>query len=184
MPVIAEEPAIYPEGLLNGFSQEPSERRWWALYTRARQEKAVARRLFAWEVPFYLPQVRKLNRIRGRRVASWVPMFAGYVFLYGTDEERVQSLTTNRISRIIPVGDSLALIHDLRQIEALIASGAPLTLESRLQPGAQVKVRCGPLQGMEGTIVSRRGQTRLLVSVNFLMQGASVDIDDYMVEAI
>jgi len=59
-----------------------------------------------------------------------------------------------------------------------------MTLESRLEPGSRVKVRSGPLCGLEGTILNRRGQTRLLVAVDFLKQGASVDIHDYMVEAI
>jgi transcriptional antiterminator RfaH len=182
--ILAVEPSIYPAGLLNGFSQETSDRRWWVLYTKARQEKAVARRLFAWEIPFYLPVAVKTNYSRGRRFSSRVPLFAGYVFLYASDEERVQSLTTNRISRTLPVGAPMDLRDDLRQIESLIASGASLTLESRLQPGRRVKVRLGPLRGLEGTILNRRGQTRLLVAVDFLKQGASVDIDDYMVEAI
>jgi hypothetical protein len=40
------------------------------------------------------------------------------------------------------------------------------------------------LAGLEGTIITRRGQTRLLVHVDFLQQGASVEIDDLCVEPI
>jgi len=66
----------------------------------------------------------------------------------------------------------------------LIASGAPLTLESRLAPGDRVRVRRGPLVDLEGTVLSRRGQTRLLIAVNFLQQGASVEIDDFLLDPI
>ena len=103
---------------------------------------------------------------------------------FGSDEERGRSLTTNRLSRILAVGDGDSLLHDLRQLQLLIASGLPLTLERRLAPGVRVRVRRGPLEGLEGTVLERRGQTRLLVSVNFLQQGASIDIDDFMLERL
>lgn len=184
MTILAAEPCLYPAELLNGFSQKTSDRRWWVLYTKARQEKAVARRMFAWEIPFYLPVLGKTTYCRGRKFLARIPLFSGYVFLYASDDERLQSLTTNRISRTLSVDDPHTLLHDLRQIQSLIISGAPLTLESRLPPGSRVRVRYGPLQGLEGTVLTRRGQTRLLVAVDFLKQGASVDIDDYMVEAL
>jgi transcriptional antiterminator RfaH len=44
-------------------------------------------------------------------------------------------------------------------------------------------VRQGPFAGLEGTVTKRRGETRLLVSINFLQQGASVEIDDFMLDA-
>jgi hypothetical protein len=57
-------------------------------------------------------------------------------------------------------------------------------MESRLAPGRRVRVRHGALAGLEGTVLLRRGRTRLLVAVDFLQQGASVDIEDYCLEAI
>ena len=37
---------------------------------------------------------------------------------------------------------------------------------------------------VEGVVIRRRGETRLLVSVRFMQQGASVAIEDYMVEPV
>ena len=113
-----------------------------------------------------------------------LPVFGGYLFLYGTEEERVQALTTNRISRILPVADTLQMTSDLRFVRSLIQAGAPLTVESRLQPGQRVRIKSGSLMGLEGTILTRRGETRLLIAVHYLQQGVSVQIDDYMVEPI
>ena len=105
MPILAAEPSVYPDELFNGFSKAQTDRRWWAIYTKARQEKALARQLFRYEVPFFLPLVPKDNLIRGCKVRSHIPLFRGYVFLFGSEEERICSLTTNRISRILPVED-------------------------------------------------------------------------------
>jgi hypothetical protein len=40
------------------------------------------------------------------------------------------------------------------------------------------------MRGLEGTVLMRRAQTRLLVSIDFLQQGASVAIEDYLLEPL
>ena len=180
MPILKEEPSLFPENLLDAAPSETAGRRWLALYTKARQEKSLARELLKYRVPFYLPLVRKTNVSRGRKRTSLAPLFGGYLFLYGSEEERVRSLTTNRVSRILTVEDPEQLVFDLRQLRQLIAANAPLTVESRMGPGQRVRVRQGAFGGLEGTVLKRRGETRLLVSINFLQQGASVEIDDFL----
>jgi hypothetical protein len=190
MPILAEQPCVFPEDLLHGSisNQElgylQSERCWWVIYTRSRQEKALARDLFASQIPFYLPQVARDHLIRRRRFRTLDPVFPGYLFLFGTPEERVDSLKTNRISRILPVRDQDQLLLDLRQLADLIAIGAPLTVEQRLCAGRKARIRIGPMTGFEGTIIQRRGADRLLIAVNFLQRGVSVEINDFMVEPI
>ncbi len=184
MPILREEPNLYPDALLDQPPADLADRRWFALYTKARQEKSLARELLKYRVPFYLPLVRKTGISRGRKRVSLAPLFAGYVFLYGAEEERVQSLATNRVSRVLLVEQPDQLVFDLRQLRHLIAAGAPLTIESRLAPGQRVRVRQGAFAGLEGIVLKRRGETRLLVSVNFLQQGASVEIDDFLLEPL
>jgi len=108
------------------------------------------------------------------------------LFLFGSHDERVDALTTDRISRILPVPmpTQRQLPRDLRQLANLIAIGAPLTVEQRLSPGRKVRIRSGPMVGIEGTIVQRRGGDRLLIAVNFLQQGVSVEINDFMLDPI
>ncbi|MCA9246265.1 MAG: hypothetical protein KDA42_04090 [Planctomycetales bacterium] len=184
MPILAAETCVFPTGLLDGNCSGESGRRWWAVYTKARQEKALARYLSSNRVPFYLPLIAKENLIRGRRVVSQIPLFGGYVFLYGDEHERVSCLTTNRVSRILEVPDGLGLLSDLRNVQTLIDSDAPLTVERRLQPGQRVRIKAGSMMGMEGTILSRKGKSRLVVAVQFLQQGISVEINGFMVEPI
>jgi transcription antitermination factor NusG len=184
MPILKEEPSLFPDDLLEVAPSDIPGRSWFALYTKARQEKALARELLKYGVPFYLPLIKKTSVSRGRRRTSQAPLFGGYLFLYGGDEERVRSLTTNRVSRVLQVEDPEQLVFDLRQLRQLIATNAPLTIESRLAPGRRVRVRRGAFAGLEGTVLKRRGETRLLVSINFLQQGASVEIDDFSLEPL
>ncbi len=184
MPILGEEIHIYPDTLLEGLGMEVGARRWWLIYTKSRQEKALARHLVGGSVPFYLPLVKKTSVQRGRTVSAHHPLFTGYLFLFGSDEERVVGLTSNRISRVLEVSDGRRLYRDLCQIRQLIASDAPLTVEKRLTSGQRVRVRKGSLEGIEGTVLHRRGQCRLLVAVDFMQQGASVEIEDYLLEPV
>ncbi|MCP4190608.1 MAG: antitermination protein NusG [Planctomycetaceae bacterium] len=184
MPVLKAEPAIHPINLLKDPFASVENGRWWAVYTKARQEKAFARHLLAMDIPFYLPLIPKENLIRGRRVQSFIPLFNGYVFLFGDKGERTQGLKTNRTSTILSVDDQAQILIDLRQISTMIDAGAALTVESRLIPGDLVRIKSGPMAGLEGTVVIRRGQTRLLVAVQMLQQGVSVEIDDFQLESL
>jgi transcriptional antiterminator RfaH len=131
-----------------------------------------------------LPQVPHTSLIRGRRFTSQIPLFASYVFVFADDHDRIQTLSTQRVIQMLPAPDRAEVTSDLKNIQSLIAANAPLTLESRLQPGRKVRVKNGSLMGMEGVIVARRGCDRLLVSVAFLQQGVSIEISDFQVEPL
>jgi hypothetical protein len=80
--------------------------------------------------------------------------------------------------------DTRTMTRDLSHIPTLIASGTPMTIESRLEPGRHARVKNGPLLGMEGVVISRRGGDRLLVAVSFLQQGVLIEINDYQLEPL
>jgi len=186
MPILARDIDIYPEDLLEmeGDEQEPDVG-WWALYTLSRREKDLMRKLRGLDVPFYGPIIPKRTRSPAGRIrTSYVPLFTSYVFIYGDEFQRYQSLTTGCVSRHMQVVDGKEFARDLRQIHELILAGIPLTLESRLQAGRHVRIRSGPFRGVEGVIIRREGRTRLLVTVNFLEQGASMVLEDCEVETI
>jgi transcriptional antiterminator RfaH len=159
-----------------------SDRRWSFLYTKARQEKALARDLAAMQIQHYLPLVGKDNVIRGRKVRSQIPLFSGYVFLYSNDVERVRALTTNRVAHSVEIDDQPRIRKELLQIYRLIEADAPLTVERRLVSGQKVRIKSGPFKDIEGTLVSVRDVRKLLVSIHYLGQGVTLEIGGYQLE--
>jgi len=186
MPTLAAETDLYPIDLLDRDDwNDDHGSRWWALYTRSRCEKELMRRLRALEIPFYGPTIETRGRTpQGRIRTSFIPLFSNYVFLYGDESHRYTALKTNCVSRDLPVVDGLQLASDLRQLRQMIVSGIPVVPEAQLVPGTPVRVRSGPLCGYEGVVLRRRGETRLLVAVRFLQQGASVQIDECDLERL
>ena len=186
MPILKKEDDIYPDDLLQNESLLADEtRRWYCLYTLSRREKDLARKLIARQIGCYLPIVPKRYRSpAGRLRTSWVPLFNNYVFLYADESERHFCFTTNCLSRVEEVGDDHQLVQDLRAIQTAINAGIPLTPEARIEPGQRVRVRRGPFQGYEGHVIRREGKTRLLLSINFLEQGVSMELDEAVLDLI
>ncbi len=182
MPILSAEPDLFPAALLD---DEASAESWWLVYTLARREKELMRRLRVLGIGHYGPLLRRRNRSAAGRIReSFIPLFPSYVFLRGDDYARQQALATRCVSRALTVPDSVRLVRDLRQIWRLLASDVPLEPETRLEPGRRVRVRSGSMLGLEGTVVKRRGNDWLVVAVEFLQQGVSVLLEDFQVEPI
>ncbi|MEO1995364.1 MAG: transcription termination/antitermination NusG family protein [Planctomycetaceae bacterium] len=186
MPILSREPDVYPETLFEEpqeFAAEDAD--WCALYTMSRREKQLVRLLRSQHIPHYCPTIEQIHRSpNGRLRKSYIPLFSNYVFMLGDEQDRYTAKTTNCVSREIAVHDPSQLINDLRQIHQLVLTGSQLTPESRIETGTRVRVKSGMLRGQEGCVISRRGERRLLVSVNFLQRGASVLLDDVDLETI
>jgi transcriptional antiterminator RfaH len=150
MPILPAEPDIYPDDLLDGVAGPSSEGRlWYCLHTRPRQEKAIARDLRAGRVPFYLPQVVQEGRTpAGRKTSSLLPLFGGYLFLFGDEQERVRALKGDRIVNILEVADQADLADELRQIHRILRSGLPVRTEPSVPVGGRIRIASGPLAGL------------------------------------
>lgn len=183
MPLLPLEPFLFPDELLNQPAPGDEEpERWWVLHTRPRAEKALARKLLRRNVPFFLPLHRRQWRSRGRLLSSYMPLFPGYLFVRGDAGTAHRALETNLIARILSVGDQARLHTDLGRIHRLIAAGAPLTPEDRLSPGTPVAITRGSLAGLEGTILRRGKDLKLVIEVEFLQRGVSVEVESWMIE--
>ena len=159
--------------------------RWWCLHTKPRQEKATARELRKGGLTFYLPQVLKEDRTpQGRKIRSVIPLFPGYLFLFGDPTDRVSALRGNRLVSVLEVSDQDSLERDLRQIHTMLSSGLPVAPESTVPVGARVRISTGPLMGVEGTVIRRGKRDQFVAVVRFLGRGATVDLEDWQVEQI
>jgi len=133
-----------------------------------------------------VPQGHRLltRSASGRNQVAHVPLFSSYVFLYGNELDRHRAMASNCVSRWLAVPDPTGLTQDLQQIQRLLETGVPVTPEARLAPGTHVRIRSGPLTDMEGVVIKRLHQWRLVVSVNFLQQGASLLLEDWQIERL
>ncbi|MBL8821555.1 MAG: UpxY family transcription antiterminator [Planctomycetia bacterium] len=185
MPRLQLEPYLSKDSLFTDISEKvDSSRGWWVLYTKPRAEKSLARKLNQQGKDFFLP-IHEFRTLRKNRVLkSYLPLFPGYVFIHGSDEDRVQSLKTNMIIACIPVIDQVSLHHDLHAVHRLIQSGEVMTPEKQLMPGQTVEILHGSLQGMTGKIIRKNNKEMFVVEVRMLQRGVSVQIESWMIGAV
>jgi transcription termination/antitermination protein NusG len=159
-------------------------RQWIVLWTKARQETAVARFLDAKGTPFFLPLVERKGVVRGKKTSAMVPLFPGYVFLDGTIQDGYDAIATKRVCQLIEVGDQPRFMHEIGQIRAALEVNGTLELFPFAVVGRRCRVVKGPFIGIEGVITSRLGQSRLVLEVGILGRGAALEIDIDLIEPL
>jgi len=173
-------PVIWPEDS----SIRSFEGQWWVVHTRSRNEKALANDLKRKGVSYFLPMTWKVHHYRGRKMRSFLPLFSGYLFFCGIENDRLQTLKTNRVANLIEVLDSERFINELEQIEQAIRSGAPLTPHDYIKAGQKCRVTAGPMANLQGIVIKTRNAARLVLQIDMLGQAASVEIDTDIIEVI
>jgi len=157
---------------------------WWVAHTKSRNEKALAQDLICKDISYFLPMSWKVRRRRSRTTRSLLPLFSGYLFFCGEENERIELLRTNRVANLIEVKDQQRLLKELLQIEQALRAGAPLVPHKYLKAGQHCQVIAGPLTDLQGIIVKTKNATRLVLRIDMLGQAASVEIDTDMIEII
>ncbi len=157
---------------------------WWVVHTKSRNEKALAGDLVRRDISYFLPMIWKVRRQKGRKIRSLLPLFGGYMFFCGNENQRLEVLRTNRVANLIEVKDHEKLLAELQQIEQALQAGATLEPHKYVKAGQRCRVIAGPLINMVGIAIQTKGTTRLILQIDMLGQAASVDIDTNMIEVV
>ncbi len=157
---------------------------WWVAHTKSRNEKALAQDLILRKIPYFLPMTLSITRRTRRTVKSLLPLFTGYMFFCGNDENRADVIQTNRVANIIEVPDQMSFLSELAQIEKALRAGVPISPHPYLKKGQWCRVVAGPLMGSEGIIQEIKNNVRLVLQIDLLGQAASVEIDVNLIETI
>mgnify|MGYP003326937051 CR=1 FL=1 len=158
--------------------------RWYVLHTKSRQEKAVAKHLARRQANFFLPLVSQVRFYGRRKVSVDLPMFPGYVFLFGAREQAFEADRTKRLARIIEVADQQQIEWEIKNLQLAIEKAVPLDPYPYLRMGTRAEVRSGPFRGLQGVIEQRPRPDRLMLQVDMLGRAVSVEIDGSLLEPI
>ena len=162
------------------------EERWYAAQTCANHEKRVQEQLRQRAVDAYLPVYASIRRWKDRRVTLELPLFPGYVFVRLALRDRLPVLQTPSVVRLVGFGGQPVALPD-QEIEALRQG---LAKELRVEPhpylkiGQRVRVRTGPLQGLEGLLVRKKNISRFVISLDLIMRSVAVEIDIAELESV
>ena len=154
-----------------------SDRSWAVLHSRPRCEKKVQEFCRANDVPAYLPLQRKTHQYGGRKREFWSPLFPGYVFCICDQPQRTLLRQNRYIANYLDVVDQAGLVAQLRNIAVALGAGNVLEVMPYLREGNRVAVKDGPFKGFEGIVLRVKGQTRIVLNVDMIMQSVAVEVD-------
>lgn len=154
--------------------------RWYAVWTRSRQEKAVASTLSTLGVRHYLPLKSELRTWSDRKQRVEVPLFSGYVFVCMNPfrDCRLRVLKVPAVVSFVGNQTGPLPIPD-QQIEAIrrvLTAGVMCSAHPVPKAGERVRVVRGPLTGVEGTMVRCESGSRLLISIDMVRQSLAVSV--------
>jgi len=173
--------ALFPPDLLEG---NFPDQYWWVARTKPRREKILAWHLYGHNIGYFLPLYRQRQPSQNRERYSLLTLFPGYVFLMGDLEARYQALRSNQIIHLLEVKDPFTLRKELSQIHIALQSKVDFSLNGFYEKGDRVRIKCGPLKGVEGIIVKKKSGFRLVLKVTSIEQAISINIDEAWVEPV
>ena len=164
---------------------ESGKAKWYALYTAARHEKIVMQHVESRGITCFLPCYRSVRHWKDRRKELELVLFPSYVFVRIALHNRLEVLQLPGVVRLVTFnGQPAALPED--EIESLRTrlSGGRIEPHPYLRVGRRVRVRSGPMQGLEGVIQRSGDRCRLIFSVDLIMRSVAVEVDEADVELI
>jgi transcription antitermination factor NusG len=167
-------------------AQNNSVSSWYAVYTRHQHEKTVAQILTVKGFETFLPLCQVPRRWQDRVKLLSLPLFPCYVFLKGGLERRLDIVTIPGIHAFVLSAGRPASVSAV-EIDAIrrgLESGAYVEPHPFLKTGEWVRVKSGPLEGIQGILVRKKTLYRLVLSVEMLGKAAAVEVDVAQVERL
>lgn len=159
---------------------------WYALYTRYHHEKAVAKALTAKGLTVFLPLYSAPRQWKDRAKVIRLPLFSCYVFIQGGLDRSLEILSTAGIYGFVCCGGSPAMIpqQEIEGVRRVVERSSKIEPHPFIKCGDWVRVKAGPLEGIEGNLVRKKNFSRLVLTVDLLGKSAAVELDVSLVERI
>jgi transcription antitermination factor NusG len=154
-----------------------AEPRWYVAHTRPRCEKKFALYCKREELSFTLPCYQSVRKYRGKTVIFRKPLFPNYVFLEISPADRPRVYQNDLVANLLDVPDQAQFDRQLHDILLALTSGMEVRLAPQITPGARVRIKFGPLRGLEADVQRRSGILSVLLRLDFIGQAAAVQMD-------
>jgi transcription antitermination factor NusG len=149
-------------------------KKWYAVYTRARWEKKVADILSRRKIENYCPINKVTRQWSDRKKIIDEPLFTSYVFVHAPESELTLLRKIDGIINLVYWLGKPALIRDseIETIKRFLNEHRNIKLEkAKVNLNDTVRIVAGPLMEHEGQVISIKNRTVkvLLPSLGYLM---------------
>ena len=152
---------------------------WYALQVRSRKENYVASQISGQGYQCLLPTYRSMRKWSDRVKESEQPLFPGYLFCRFDIRDRRPLVTTPGVLQIVGSGRTPVPVSDeeIHALQLVVSSGVSKEPWPYLEVGQRVRVDYGTLTGLEGILVTLKGNHRVVLSVTLLQRSVAMEVD-------
>jgi transcription antitermination factor NusG len=154
-----------------------SEKCWFAAHTKPRREKKLVEYCERHGFSATLPCYDSAHEYRGKTVVFQKPLFPGYVFLRLGPGEKEPVRQNDHVANLLEVFDQETFARQLQDILVALGANLGVRLAPSIGEGTRVRIKSGPLQGVEGWVEKRQGMTTVLLRLDFISQAAAVKME-------
>lgn len=159
---------------------------WYAVRTRHQHEKTVAHALSGKNFEVFLPLYAIRHRWKDRVKQLSLPLFPSYLFLRANIDRKFEILRVPGVHRFVDFGGSPAVIpeEEIAAVKQVLHGSAQVQPHPFLKIGDRVRVKSGPLTGIEGILVRQKNQCWLVLSIESLTKSVCVQVELSKVELL
>ena len=161
---------------------------WFAIVSRSRHEKMAAMALTNSGISTFLPVVREKHSWSDRQKLVDVPLFPGYVFVQipNSPESRLRVLKASGVVHFVGNRFGAVSIPDkeISDIRTVLTHKVGCSPHPLLQVGQRVRIRGGALDGVEGVLVGRDSDSKLVITIELIQRSLAVSVYNMDVEPI
>ena len=161
-----------------------SELPWFVAHVKPRREKKLVEHCQRHRIAATLPCYSAVHKYRGKTVVFQKPLFPGYVFLQLEPGQKDQVRQNDAVANLLDVVDQETFERQLRDILLAVEAKLGVRLVPSIGEGMRVRIKTGPLEGVEGWVERRSGMATVLLRLDFINQAAAVKIDAESLELI
>ena len=164
------------------------DKSWYVLQAKPKNELKVFNQLVNKEIEVYLPLIDTIRYWSDRKKKIQVPLFPGYLFVYGNSDERYRAISnTYGALKYVMYQKRHAVIseNEISYIKLSLQEPERVKIEdANLIEGDFVEITHGIFKGLKGFIVQLRGNYKLMVSIVEMNTTFSVQLSNSEVKLV
>jgi transcription antitermination factor NusG len=154
-----------------------ADRLWFVAHTKPRREKKLVEFCQRQMIDSTLPCYDSMHKYRGKTVVFRKPLFPGYVFLQLEPGRKDTVRRNDHVANLLEVFDQETFDRQLKDILLALQANVGVRLAPSIGEGMRVRIRGGPLEGLEGWVEQRHGPSTVLLRLDFINQAAALKLE-------
>jgi len=156
-----------------------SAKYWFVLYTHSKCEFKVADSLSDMQIEYFLPTKIFVRKWSDRKKEIELPLFAGYIFIYANEFERLKSIELKQVARCLTDFGKPATVPEwqIESLKKMLIEKHQIEIINGIVKGKEVQINSGVFSGMRGILVDVKNKNQLAISIELINRTVIVNLN-------